>query len=86
MRYVIVPIEDAKVIFTDKELSTMRKSVDNTQVIVHEEILLRKRVSLGLDTLSNSETYEWTYPVYEYNTPELNNLLSSNAWSTETNL
>lgn len=82
MRYVVMPIEDVKIIFTDSELSTMRKSIDRTQVIIHEEILLRKRASLGLATLSNSETYEWTYPVYNYNTTELNNLLNSSEWSS----
>lgn len=45
MKYVVMPIEDAQVVFTEEELSTMRKSVDNTEVIVHEEILLVRRNS-----------------------------------------
>lgn len=83
MKYVILPIEDAQVVFTNDELSTMRKSVDGTEVIVHEEILVRKRNQMGLTTLLSEETgaIEWTYPVYEYNSVELNNLLQSEAWS-----
>lgn len=83
MRYIVMPIEDAQVVFTDNELSTMRKSVDGTEVIVHEEILVRKRNQMGLTTLLSEETgaIEWTYPVYEYNSVELNNLLQSEAWS-----
>lgn len=81
MRYIIIPIEDAQVVFTPDELSTMRKSIDSTQVIVHEEILLNKRNMLGLYTLSQEDTFEWTYPVYNYNSKELNDLLSSEAWT-----
>lgn len=39
MRFIIVPIEDMKVMFTEQELSTMKKSIDGTKVIVHEEVL-----------------------------------------------
>lgn len=83
MRYVILPIEDAQVVFTNDELSTMRKSIDEKEVIVHEEIIIRKRDQIGLTTLISEETgvIEWTYPVYEYNSNELNNLLSSEAWT-----
>ena len=85
MRFIIVPIEDMKVMFTEQELSTMRKSIDGTKVIVHEEVLLNKRNSLGLSTLLAEDTglVEWTYPVYNYNTTELNNLLNSSEWSSE---
>lgn len=78
-----MPIEDAQVAFTEEELSTMRKSVDNTEVIVHEEILLVRKNQIGFTTLPSGETeiIEWTYPVYEYNSKELNNLLQSEAWS-----
>lgn len=34
MRFIIVPIEDMKVMFTEQELSTMKKSIDGTKVIV----------------------------------------------------
>lgn len=80
-----MPIEDAQVVFTEEELSTMRKSVDNTEVIVHEETLIRKRNSMGLTTLPSEDTgiIEWTYPVYENNSESLNNLLASNEWAMQ---
>lgn len=83
MKYIILPIEDAKVVFSEEELNTMRKNVADTEVLVHEEILLRKREQLGMSTLPINEdgTFQWTYPVYEYNTIELNNLLSSKEWT-----
>lgn len=61
----------------------MRKNVTDTEVLVHEEILLRKREQLGMSTLPINEdgTFQWTYPVYEYNSQELNDLLSSTEWS-----
>lgn len=85
MKFIVVPIEDMKVMFTEQELSTMRKSIDGSQVIVHEEVLLNKRDSLGLSTLPTDDfgIIEWTYPVYNYNTTELNNLLNSSEWSSE---
>lgn len=80
-----MPIEDAQVVFTEEELSTMRKSVDNTEVIVHEETLIRKRNSMGLTTLPLEDTgiIEWTYPIYDYNSSELDTLLSSDKWLTK---
>ena len=80
-----MPIEDAQVVFTEEELSTMRKSVDNTEVIVHEETLIRKRNSMGLTTLPSEDTgiIEWTYPIYDYNSSELDTLLSSDKWLTK---
>lgn len=88
MRFIIVPIEDMKVIFTEQELSTMRKSVDGTKVIVHEEVLLNKRNTLGLSTLPSEDTgiVEWTYPTYIYKSNELNNLLNSEEWYNEVNI
>lgn len=85
MRFIVVPIEDMKVMFTEQELSTMRKSIDGSQVIVHEEVLLNKRDSLGLSTLLAEDTglIEWTYPTYNYNTTELNELLNSKEWYNE---
>ena len=85
MKFIIVPIEDMKVMFTEQELSTMRKSIDGSQVIVHEEVLLNKRNSLGLSTLLDEDTglVEWTYPTYNYNTTELNELLNSKEWYNE---
>lgn len=85
MRYIVMPIEDAQVVFTEEELSTMRKSVDNTEVIVHEETLIRKRNSMGLTTLPSEDTgiIEWTYPIYDYNSSELDTLLSSDKWLTK---
>ena len=85
MRFIIVPIEDMKVMFTEQELSTMRKSIDNTKVIVHEEVLIDKRNTLGFSTLLSEDTgiIEWTYPTYTYNSNELNNLLNSKEWYNE---
>lgn len=83
MRYIVLPIEDTKLVFTEEELSTMRKSLDNSSVLVHEEILINKRTELGLITLPSEDTglIEWTYPTYVYNSTELNELLNSNNWS-----
>lgn len=85
MKFIILPIEDAKIIFSEKELETHRKSVDGSQVIVHEETLLEKQQAMGMTILSNEETgqIEWTYPNYEYNTDKLNSLLESDEWSSK---
>lgn len=63
----------------------MRKSIDGTKVIVHEEILINKRNARGLVTLPAEDTgvIEWTYPIYNYNTTELTALLSSDEWSSK---
>lgn len=86
MRFIVIPIEDAKVVFTEEELSTMRKSLDKTKVVAHEEILVKKRNAMGLTTLPSEETgvIEWTYPVYNYNSEELDTLLSSDEWADNT--
>ena len=86
MRFIVIPIEDAKVVFTEEELSTMRKSLDGTKVIAHEEILVRKRNAMGFTTLPSEETgvIEWTYPVYNYKSEELNTLLNSDEWVDNT--
>lgn len=86
MRFIVIPIEDAKMVFTEEELSTMRKSLDKTKVIAHEEILVKKRNAMGLTTLPSEETgvIEWTYPVYNYNSEELDTLLSSDEWADNT--
>lgn len=83
MKYIVLPIEDAKIVFSEEELNTMRRNVADTEVFVHEEILLRRREALGMSTLPINEdgTFQWTYPVYEYNTEELNNLLVSKEWT-----
>ena len=83
MKYIVLPIEDAKIVFSEEELNTMRRNVADTEVLVHEEILLRRREALGMSTLPINEdgTFQWTYPVYEYNTEELNNLLVSKEWT-----
>lgn len=44
MRYYIMPIEDARAVFAGHEISHMRRSVDGSQVIAHEEVLLRRPV------------------------------------------
>ena len=73
MKYIVLPIEDAKIVFSEEELNTMRRNVADTEVLVHEEILLRRREALGMSTL----------PINEYNTEELNNLLVSKEWNNE---
>lgn len=85
MNFIILPIEDAKLVFTGEELDTIRKSVDGTEVIVHEEILICKRQSLGLSALPSvgGDNIEWTYPVYEHDSEELNTLLNSSKWKNE---
>ena len=42
MRFIILPIEEAAEVFTPEELEYARKSVDGTQIIMHEEILLQR--------------------------------------------
>lgn len=85
MKFIVLPIEDAKLVFTEQELETHRKSIDGTEVIIHEETLLERREALGMSTLSTDEDREiqWTYPNYEYNTDELNTLLESDKWSSK---
>ena len=83
MRFIILPIEEAAEVFTPEELEYARKSVDGTQVIMHEEILLQRKTELGFMTLPESGVAEWTYPVYDYASEELNTLLDSESWSSE---
>lgn len=86
MRYVVVPIDDVRGLFTADELGHARKDNGGTRMIVHEETLLKKREQLGLMTLPMDEETgltEWTYPVYEYNSESLNNLLASNEWAMQ---
>ena len=85
MKFIVLPIEDAKLVFTEQELETHRKSIDGTEVIIHEETLLERREALGMSTLSTDEDREiqWIYPNYEYNTDELNTLLESDKWSSK---
>lgn len=82
MKFIVLPLIDAQFIFTEEELAHMRQNIDGTEVIVHEEILIDKRESMGLATLPSEDTgqIEWTYPNYEYNSEELNNLLESDKW------
>lgn len=88
MKYIVLPILDAKQIFTEEELSTMRKSTDETEIIIHEEILISKREAMGMSILPSEETgqIEWTYPVYEHNTETFNNLLNSEEWASNENI
>lgn len=85
MKYIVIPIEDAQIVMTQDELEHARKSVDGSEVLVHEETLVRKRNTMGFITLpADDGSFEWTYPVYEYESEELNELLNSNEWSNET--
>lgn len=84
MRYIVVPIEDAQIVFTQDELDHALKSVDGSEVLVHEETLLRKRKAMGFAVLDGADgDVEWTYPVYEYGSEELDELLGSNEWKKE---
>lgn len=89
MRYVVVPIDDVRGLFTADELGHARKDNGGTRMIVHEETLLKKRERLGLMTLPmDGETglTEWTYPVYGYGSVELEELLASDEWKGEEDL
>lgn len=61
---------------------------DGTQTIAHEETLLRKRQESGLSTLpaDGSDGLEWTFPVYDFGSVELQSLLASPEWYQEHNL
>ena len=83
MRYIVVPTEDVQALFSADELEHARKSLDGSDMIVHEETLLRRREKLGLMTLPINQDgmTEWTYPVYEHDSPELGTLLASGEWA-----
>ena len=85
MRYIVLPVEDARAVFAEHEISHMRRSVDGSQVIAHEEVLLRRRAAMGVQMLPSGDTgaAEWPYPVYEHGSAELAELLSSPQWSGE---
>ena len=82
MKFIIIPIEDAEILFTSDEIEHARKSVDGKSMIVHEETLIAKRNAAGLQTLPTEDTgeIEWTYPAYIYDSEELTNLLNSKDW------
>lgn len=82
MKFIIIPIEDAEVLFTSDEIEHTRKSVDGKSMIVHEETLIAKRNAAGLQTLPTEDTgeIERTYPVYIYDSEELTSLLNSKDW------
>lgn len=85
MKFIVIPIEDARLVFTEEELNRARKNVEGTEVIVHEEILLKKRQEAGLSTLPTDDTgeFKWTYPVYQYRSKEINDLLNSDDWTSK---
>ena len=84
MKYIVIPIEDAQIVMTQDELDHARKSVDGSKVLVHEETLVRKRNTMGLVTLpADNGDFEWTYPMYEYESKDLNDLLSGSEWFNE---
>ncbi|HIY88194.1 MAG TPA: hypothetical protein H9824_05770 [Candidatus Bacteroides pullicola] len=85
MRYVVVPIDDVRGLFTADELEHARKDNAGTRMIVHEGTLLSKRERLGLTTLpmdAATGLTEWTYPVYEHGSAELDALLQSDEWAS----
>lgn len=80
-----MPIEDAQIVFTQDELDHARKSVNGSKVIIDEPVLIRKRQAMGFVTLPAADgNFEWTYPVYEHGSEELNTLLNGSEWSNET--
>lgn len=84
MKFIVLPLIDAQFIFTEEELAHMRKNIDCTEVIVHEDILVRKRSEMGFQFLPESDfEIESTYPVYEYGSEKLNELLSSEKWNQQ---
>lgn len=84
MRYIIIPIEDAQIVFTQDELDHAKKSVDGSEILVHEETLIRKRNAMGFVTLpTDNGDFEWIYPIYEHGSKELNELLNGSEWSNE---
>ena len=84
MNFIIIPLADAAEVFTSDELEAARKSIDGKEVLVHEEILLQKKVERGLMTLpTDGEPVVWTYPVYAYNSKELDTLLDSDKWTSK---
>lgn len=76
-----------KKLYSDKEIETVRKSTDGNQAIIHEETLLERRRMLGFAKLpvGSDESIEWTYPVYDYGSEELNTLLESKNWNNNLN-
>lgn len=87
MNFIIIPLADAAEVFTSDELKAARKSIDGKEVLVHEEILLQKKIERGLMTLpTDGEPVVWTYPVYAYNSKELDALLDSDKWTSKEEL
>lgn len=83
MRFVILPVEDAEVVVPQDVMAHVRKSVDGTKVLMHENLLLQYRENRGLSTLEDPDTGEiqWTYPVYNYGDEDFANLLGSSEWT-----
>lgn len=85
MRFIVLPISDVTSIFSPSEVEGMRKSIDGTEVIMHEEILAKKKEERGEELFTDPETGEilWDpYQVYQYGTRELDSLLESPEWTS----
>lgn len=67
MKFIVLPIEDAKIIFTEEELSTMRKNVDKTKVVLHEEYI------------KNIDEFN-VLTRYEFDSTEFTEIMNSEDW------
>lgn len=83
MRFVILPVEDAEVVVPQDVMAHVRKSVDGTKVLMHENLLLQYRETMGFPTLEDPDTGEiqWTYPVYNYGDDVFADLLGGPEWT-----
>lgn len=74
MRFYIVPVETLKEIDSDWE--TRRISVDGTEALIRDTILL----SLLPQPLNDSEVQELPYESYDSNSEEFKTLITSDEW------
>lgn len=74
MRFYIVPVETLKEI--DPDWETRRISVDGTEALIHDTILL----SLLPQPLNDSEVQELPYESYDSNSEEFKTLITSDEW------
>ena len=76
MRFYKIPISDLKEI--DPDWEHRRTNIEGTEAIIHEEILLSI-----LPQPLNNDMLSAPYPIYELNSKEFEQLLSSPEWTTE---
>lgn len=76
MRFYKIPISDLKEI--DPDWEHRRTNIEGTEAIIHEEILLSI-----LPQPLNNDMLNVPYPIYESNSKEFEQLLSSPEWTKE---